>query len=103
MHFNLPQVLIVCALVASFVLVFRASERIPAFIALAVSGLEALIAFRLVTINAPSSFGLILAAALAAAGAWSWSRASSKPSVSAATVVVLIGVIQLLWALRILA
>jgi hypothetical protein len=103
MHFNMPNLMILGALVASFVLVFRSGERIPAFIALAAAALEALIAFRLVTIKGPPSLGLVLAAALTVAGVWSWMRASSKVTVTAATVVALIGVIQLLVALKVMA
>lgn len=102
MHFNQPNLMILGALLAAFVLVFRSGEKIPAFIALAVAALEALIAFRLVTIKGPASLGLILAILLAAAGIWSWMRATSKPAVTAATVVALVGVIQVLRSLDIL-
>ncbi len=64
----MPNLMILGALAASLVLVFRSGERIPAFIALAAAALEALIAFRLVTIKGPPSLGLILAAALTLAG-----------------------------------
>jgi len=102
MHFNQPNLMILGALLAAFVLVFRSGEKVPAFIALAVAALEALIAFRLVTIKGPASLGLILAVLLAAAGIWSWMRAASKPAVTAATVVALVGVIQVLRSLDIL-
>jgi len=103
MHFNLPNVMILAALLASLILVFRAGDRIPAIIALVAAGLEALLAFRLLTIRGPASLGLILSAVLAGAGAWAWLRASSKPTVTGATVVTLIGLIQFLVALRVLA
>lgn len=103
MHFNMANLMILGALLASLVLVFRAGERVPAVVALVVSGLEALVAFRLVTINGPRSLGLILAAALALSGGWAWLRSSSKEAVTAATVVALIGAIQLLVALDLLA
>ena len=103
MHFNMPNLMILGALAASLVLVFRSGERIPAFIALAASALEALMAFRLVTIKGPPQLGLILAAALAVAGCWSWMRASSKPTVTAATAIAFIGIVQLLVSLRVLA
>ncbi len=95
MHFNMANLMILGALVASFVLVFRSAERLPAFIGLVASALEALIAFRLVTIKGPPHLGLILAAALALGGGWSWLRAGTKPAVSAATVVAVIGAVQL--------
>ena len=103
MHFNMPNLMILGALLASFVLLFRSAERIPAFIALVAAALEALIAFRLVSIKGPAQLGLILAAGLTLGGAWSWVRAASKPAVTAATVIAFIGVIQLLVALRVLA
>ena len=103
MHFNMANMMILAALLAALVLVFRAGERVPAIIALVVSGLEALLAFRLLTINGPSSLWLILTAVLTGAGVWAWSRAGSKPAVTAATVVTLIGLIQFLVALRLLA
>lgn len=101
MHFNMSNLMILGALAASLLLVFRSGERIPAFIALAAAALEALIAFGLVTIRSAPSLGLILAAALTLAGGWAWMRASSKPTVTAATVVALVGVIQLLVALKV--
>jgi len=96
MHFNMANLMILGALLASCVLVFRSAERLPAFIALAASALEALIAFRLVTIKGPPYLGLILAALLALGGGWSWLRAGTKPAVSAATIVAVIGAIQLI-------
>ncbi|HKE20008.1 MAG TPA: hypothetical protein VKB80_34275 [Kofleriaceae bacterium] len=103
MHFNMPNLMILGALLASFVLLFRSGERIPAFIALIAAALEALIAFRLVSFKGPQHLGLILAAALTVGGAWAWVRAVSKPAVAAATVIALIGIIQLLVALKVLA
>lgn len=103
MHFNLPSVMILAALLASLVLVFRAGERIPAIISLAAAALQALIAFRLITIKGPPSLGIALSAALVLGGVWSWMRAASKPAVTAATVVALIGIIQLLIGLKVLA
>jgi hypothetical protein len=103
MHFNQANLMILGALLASVFLVLRTADKVPAVVALIVSGIEALIAFRLVTFHGPPHLGLLLAAALAGAGAWSWTRAGSKPAVTAATVVVLIGIIQLLVALRLMA
>lgn len=103
MHFNQANLMIVAALLASLFLVLRTGDKVPAVIALIVSGIEALIAFRLVTFHGPPHLGLLLAAALAGAGAWAWSRSGSKPAVTAATVVTFIGIIQLLVALRLMA
>jgi hypothetical protein len=103
MHFNMSNLMILGALIASFVLVVRTGERIPALIALVVSGLEALIAFRLLTLHGPAHLDLILAAALAAAGVWAWMRVGGKPAVTAATVVALVGAIQFLVALGLMA
>jgi nicotinamide riboside transporter PnuC len=103
MHFNMANLMILGALLAALVLLFRSAERIPAAIAVVAAGLQALIAFRLVTFHGPPYLGLVLAASLAVAGLWAWSSAGSKPAVSAATVVALIGLIQLLIALKLLA
>lgn len=100
MNFTMGNLLILSALLASFVLVFRAGERIPAIIALVVSGLEALIAFGLISIRGPAYLGLLLATGLAVAGVWALGRTGTKPTVSAATVVALVGVVQLLLALE---
>jgi hypothetical protein len=102
-QFNMPNLLILVALLGSLVLVFRSADRIPAFIALVAAALEALIAFRLITIKGPPSLGLILAAALLLGGAWAWTRSTTKPAVSAATAVSLVGLIQFLVALKVLA
>lgn len=102
-HFTVANVMVLAALLSAFVLVFRSGERVPAFIALAVTALEALVAFRVLTIKGPPYLGLILAVLLAIAGCWSWLRAGSKPAVTAATVVAFIGLLQLMVALKLLA
>lgn len=103
MHFNMVNLMVLAALAASLLLLFRSAERVPAVIAVIASGIQALIALRLVTFHGPPHLGTLLAAALAASGAWAWSRAGSKPAVTAATVVAFIGVVQLLLALRLMA
>lgn len=103
MHFNMVNLMVLAALAASLLLLFRSAERVPAVIAVIASGIQALIALRLVTFHGPPHLGTLLAAALAGAGAWAWSRAGSRPAVTAATVVAFIGVVQLLVALRLMA
>lgn len=103
MHFNMVNLMVLAALAASLLLLFRSAERVPAVIAVVAAGIEALIALRLVTFHGPPYLGTLLAGALAVAGAWAWSRAGSKPAVTAATVVAFIGLIQLLMALRLMA
>ena len=98
--FNMANLMILAALLASFVLVFRAGERVPAILALVVTALEALMAFGLLSIRGPAYLGLLLAAVLAVAGVWALGRAGAKPVVTAATVVALVGVIQLLLQLK---
>ena len=103
MHFNMVNLMVLAALAASLLLLFRSAERVPAVIAVIASGIQALIALRLVTFHGPPYLGTLLAAALAVAGVWAWSRAGSKPAVTAATVVAFIGLVQLLLALRLMA
>ncbi|HTE54897.1 MAG TPA: hypothetical protein VK698_28785 [Kofleriaceae bacterium] len=103
MHFNMVTLMILGALAASLLLLFRSGERIPAIIAVVAAGVETLIALHLVSFHGPPYLGTVLAAALTIAGAWAWSRVGSKPAVTAATLVAFIGLVQLLVALRLLA
>ena len=103
MHFNLGSIMILGAVAGSAFLLARAGERIPAVIALVASALQALIMFRILTIQGPASLGLVLSVAIAAGGCWAWTRSGSKPTITAATVVALVGIIQTLMAVKLLA
>ncbi len=92
---TLHVALAVAALAASAVLFFSAVGRALAIVGLAASGLEvamALGALRLHVAGIP--LGLVLGLALALPGLLAWLRAASKPAVSAAAVLALVGIVQ---------
>lgn len=96
---TLHVALAVAALAASVVLVFSAVGRPLAAIGLVVSGVEvamALGALRLHVAGLP--LGLVLGLALALPGLVAWLRAASKPAVSAAAILTLAGVLQVVVA-----
>lgn len=99
---TLHVALAVAALAASTVLFFSAVGRPLAVIALVASGLEvamALGALRLHVAGIP--LGLALGLALAIPGLLAWLRSASKPAVSAAAVLALVGILQVAVAVRI--
>lgn len=85
--------LIAPALAASLFMLLQMRARLLPAIAAAASGLELLVALRLVALGLPS-LGLILGGALVVTGALLHARVSGKPLVTAATVITLIGAIQ---------
>ena len=92
---TLHVALAVAALAASLVLLFSTVGRPLAVVGLVASGLEvamALGALRLHVAGVP--LGLVLGLALAIPGLLAWLRASSKPAVSAATTLALVGILQ---------
>jgi uncharacterized protein YybS (DUF2232 family) len=92
--------LAVAALVAAAALFLSASSRALATVALVAAGLEVAMAFgwlRLAVAGVP--LGLVLGLALAVPGALAWLRASAKAAISAAAIVSLAGVLQVLSAL----
>ncbi len=92
---TLHVALAVAALVASAILVFSSVARPIAAIALVASGVEvamSLGALRLHVAGVP--LGLVLGLALAIPGLLAWLRAASKPAVSAASVLTLAGILQ---------
>lgn len=93
--------LICAALVAALVLTLQHRPRLLPVIALVVSGFEALRALRVLHFGvAGLPLDLILGAVLVVCGAVVLLRTSHKPSVSAATVVTLVGALQVLSRLR---
>lgn len=90
------MILTALALVGSLVLVFQHRPVLFPVIALTASGLEALSAWHLVHVSvARVPLPLVFGVALAVAGIGSWLRAAQKTVVSAATVVALVGAIQI--------
>ena len=101
MNISYAEALIVTAFAASLLLALGRAERVFSVIALVVSGIEALIVFDVITFKVkPFRLDLVFPALLVVAGLVCWSRLSTKGQVTAATIVSLVGVIQLLTALR---
>jgi len=104
MSIDFATALVVCALLASIALVVGGGNRLIPAIALIVCAIEALIAFRAIQISSSKiRIDAILPAVLAVTGAVCWSRAAAKTAVSAATVITIVGVIQLLLAIHVFA
>jgi hypothetical protein len=98
---TVDKLVVLLAVAASIVLVTQASARLFPVVALAASGLEALLLFKIITFAVSGmNLFLILAVALVVAGGISWVQTDSKTPVTAATVVTLIGAIQLAAALH---
>jgi len=97
---NPASALVIVALAASLLLLIQHKRRLFPFIATIASGIEALLAFHLIRLSVRGlNLWLILAAALVIAGAIIWTRAAGKTHVTAATVVTLVGAVQILSAL----
>jgi hypothetical protein len=93
--------LAVAALAASVVLLFSTVGRALALAGLVASGLEvamALGALRLHVAGVP--LGLVLGLALAIPGLIAWLRAASKPAISAAAILALVGCLQVTLAVH---
>ena len=91
---------LVATTVASLYLMTQ-TERKYATVAFIVSALELLLAFGIITFSIVSyRLDVIFGALLAITGGLCWGKCSSKGGVTAATVVMLVGVMQLLVALR---
>ena len=102
MHVSYAEALIVTALLASLLLALGRAERMFSLVAVAVSGIEALIVFDVITFKVrPFRLDVVFPALLVIAGGICWSRLSTKGQVTAATVVTLVGLIQLLTALHV--
>jgi uncharacterized protein YybS (DUF2232 family) len=98
---TLHVALAVSALVASAVLFFSAVGRPLAVVALVASGLEVAMAFGALRLHvAGVPLGLVLGLALAVPGLLAWLRAASKPAVSAAAVLALVGILQVTVAVQ---
>ena len=102
MTLDFHTALAVLALIAAVILVLQGGERLIPLIALVACALEALAAFQLLHLSSPTiRIDAILPAVFAVTGGIAWARSSSKPGITAATVITLVGVIQLLFALRV--
>lgn len=98
---NVATLMVLAAVAASLVLVAQASARLFPVLALVASGIEALLVFKIVSFSVSGiNVWVVLAVALLVSGGVSWVQTESKPTVSAATTVALIGAIQLAFALH---
>lgn len=103
MHMNTGTALILTALAGAILLLTQRGDRLFPGLAVLAAAIEALIAFDLMSISiARFRLDLILSGLLVVAGAICWSRASTRPAVTAATAVTLVGLLQLLGALDVL-
>ena len=103
MHLHTGTALIVVALVSSIVLLLQKSERTISLVAVIASGVEALLAFGLMSLSlAKFRIDVILPALLVVAGVIAWARSSTKHAITAATLVSIVGALQLAGALHLL-
>lgn len=103
MH-NVQHALVVVALLSSALLLAQSSERLFAGIAFIAAGIEALLAFHLMTLSLSSiRIDVILPALLVVGGGMAWYRTSGKSHVTASTLITLVGALQLLEAIRVLS
>jgi hypothetical protein len=101
MHVSSGTALVVVALVSSIVLLLNKSDRLFPLIATVVAGIEAALVFGVMSLSlAKFRIDVILPALLLVAGAVCWSRSSGKSNTTAATLVTMVGLLQLLMALR---
>jgi hypothetical protein len=96
---NVGTALILAAVAGSIVLLMQLKARLFPIVALAASGLEALLAFRVLKLSVGFNLGLVLGAVLVVTGAVIWAKTSGKTPVTAATTVALVGAVQVLGAL----
>jgi hypothetical protein len=90
-------------LAASIVLVLQRGDRVFPVVAAVASGIEALIAFRIIALSsAKFRIDVILPAVLVLATAICWGRATTKTAITAATLALAVGALQLLAAVGVL-
>ena len=93
--------LVVCALVSSVILALSGGDRLVPAIAFVACAIEALMVFHLIQLSsAKFRIDVILPAILVITGGICWSRSSTKSTITAATVIAIVGLVQLLLALR---
>ena len=103
MHFNLATAMIVTALVAAIFLFTQKTEKVFPLIGVIAAGVMALMAFGVMSLSLTKfRIDVILPAMLLVSGAMCWGKSESKGTVTAATVMTLIGALELISALRLL-
>lgn len=97
----MTHTLVLAALISSVYLLVASSARMPAIFATVASALEALITFGKMHLSVSGfPIGLLLGLVLLVAAALAYLRVSSKWAISAATIAVLVGLIQVLHGLN---
>lgn len=98
---NLFLLPILAAVACSVLLVARSPARLFPIVALVGSTFELLRAMAILNLKVPViGAALLFAAAMVVGGAGSWAKAGGKPTVTAATVVIVLGLLQALPLLR---
>jgi hypothetical protein len=98
---NLFLLPIALAVVCSGFLVAKSAARLFPIIALAGSALELLRALSILNLKVPViGAALLFVAAIVVGGIGSWIKAGNKPTVTAATAVVVVGLLQALPLIR---
>lgn len=96
---SLPVALSIAGFAAALFMLTDPSARVMAIVAAIASGIEVAMAFGLVRLSvAHLPLGLVLGLCLAVPGILGWIRSSSKTAVSAAAVVSLVGILQVVAA-----
>lgn len=102
-HMNVATALVLVGLVSSIVLLLQKEERTIPIVAVLASGIEALLAFGLMSLSlAKFRVDVVLPAVLAVAGVIAWTRASTKHTITASALIAAVGAVQLLGALRLM-
>jgi hypothetical protein len=92
---NHSHVLVIAALIASLLLLVQLKKRLVAGIAAIAAGLEALFAFHIVHFGVRGiNLNLVLAAVIVVCGGLLWMKTGGKTHTTAATVLTLVGLIQ---------
>ena len=103
MH-DLHTALVVIAFASAALLLAQSSERLFAGLAFIAAGVEVLLVFHLMTLSvAKLRIDVILPALLVVGGGMAWYRTTEKSHVTASTLITVVGLMQLLEALRVLS
>ena len=103
MHINMGEALIVAAVVSTIILVLDRGDRLWPVLAAVAAGVEALLAFHIISLSISSfRIDVVLSAMLAISAGICWVRSGGKSAITAATIATMVGAMQLLAALSIL-
>jgi hypothetical protein len=104
MHFNMPTVMVITTFCAALYLLLNKSDRMFPTLAVIASGVQLLMAFGIMSLTlAKFRIDVILPAILVVAGVVCWMKVSTKGTITAATLIILIASVELLGALRLLS